>query len=92
MPLFVDGLNGIMIDVIGPADAESISASDFQFRVGNSNNLTDWSMPASPAVSVRQGDGQAGSDRITLTWEEHEIRNQWFYQQTADRQQSGEHY
>jgi N-acetylneuraminic acid mutarotase len=74
------GINGVMVDITGlPAGAEAtLSAFDFTFRAGNDDALTPWPTAASPAsVTVRRGAGAAGSDRITLTWPDGQVRNQW---------------
>jgi hypothetical protein len=67
------GLNGLMVDVPAlPAGGREVSADDFEFRLGNGA-----AAPAPSAVSVRPGAGDAGSDRITLTWPDGAIRNTW---------------
>ena len=70
------GINGIMIDVAGlPAD---VTADDFLFRVGNSLDVGQWPSASRPAeVTVRRGAGVGGSARITITWPDGAIQNQW---------------
>jgi hypothetical protein len=36
-----------------------------------------WADGPAPAVSVRRGAGEGGSDRVTLTWPDNAIRNTW---------------
>ena len=70
------GINGIMIDIAGLPAAPT--ASDFLFAVGNDNNSSAWSdAPAPSTVSVRWGAGAGGSDRVTITWQDAAIRNEW---------------
>lgn len=70
------GINGIMIDIEGGHGA--ITASDFQFRVGNTNNSHVWSLAPEPlAVVVRRGAGKNGSDRVTVVWADFSIMNTW---------------
>ena len=72
------GINGIMIDVLGLADPNSISENDFEFRVGTSNDVTDWSLaPAPEDIKVREGGGTQGADRITIVWDDNVIEKTW---------------
>jgi len=71
------GINGIMVDV---ADlAGSLGVSDFQFQVGNHEDPSSWEAapPLSEPMSIRSGDGVAGSDRYTFIWANNSIQNQW---------------
>jgi hypothetical protein len=68
------GINGIMIDL---EDAPgTLSAGDFDFRVGNTTTLTTLA-PAAKSVTVRSGAGVGGSDRVTIIWDDGAIRGQW---------------
>jgi len=72
------GISGVMIDVAGLPDDVSPGAGDFLFRVGNSHDPSTWSSGPAPAeVALRRGAGVGGSDRVTLTWPDFAIRNQW---------------
>ena len=75
---YTRGINGVMIDVANAAAAATID--DFAFQVGNSSDLSDWTplaAPDLPTVSVRVGAGVGGSDRITLTWVDNTVEQQW---------------
>src|SRR5205085_2220905 len=70
------GLNGVMVDVTGLAGTPT--AGDFEFRVGNDNNPSAWSLLATaPSISVRAGAGDTGASRITLIWPDFDIRGVW---------------
>jgi hypothetical protein len=70
------GLNGIMIDIAGLPGTPT--AADFEFRVGNANNLTLWTPgPAPASVTVRPGAGLDGSDRVTLIWGADAPKKKW---------------
>src|SRR5207253_7824998 len=71
------GINGIMIDIAG-MQADTLSAADFAFKVGNNNDPSSWSaaVPA-PVVTVRRGAGIGGSDRVELIWSDNAIKNTW---------------
>jgi hypothetical protein len=71
------GINGIMIDLAGSHPA--ITAADFVFKTGNSNDPTSWATAAAPAlVTVRPGAGLSGADRIELIWSTGAaVRNAW---------------
>ena len=72
------GINGIMVDVSGLANPDGIDAADFTFRVGNSTTPGSWaSGPAPQSVTVRQGAGVSGSDRVTIIWADNAIQKQW---------------
>jgi len=79
------GINGIMVDVANLANASGLRAADFEFRVSNRNNRpannthdpSSWAMAPTPGVSVREGAGAGGSDRVTLIWSDQAIHNQW---------------
>ena len=77
---YVRGINGVMVDVAGAsADfARAPSASDFLFEVPLDAGLTSWGpAPAPSAVTVRQGGGASGTDRVTITWPDGAIRDTW---------------
>ncbi len=74
------GINGIMIDIAGLAGTPT--ADDFGFKIGNNNDPTTWALaPLPTSITVRQGAGVDGSDRITLIWpnwpNEGSIARQW---------------
>jgi hypothetical protein len=72
------GLNGIMVDLAGLSSGASLSASDFEFKVGNSSTTSGWApLAVAPTVSVRSGAGLAGSSRVTLTWPTGAAIRQW---------------
>jgi hypothetical protein len=75
---FSRGINGITIDVIGLADGVVPALSDFAFRVGNRNELETWTAaPAPEPILVRTSAGTGGADRITITWPDGAIQNEW---------------
>jgi hypothetical protein len=77
---YVQGINGLMVDLLGGGAHASITSSDFIFKTGNTPSVdgtwTTLSGAALPAVSVRLGmtgsaDGAgtvSGSDRVELVW------------------------
>ena len=70
------GINGIMIDFSGLADTPSLS--DFNFIVGNSSDVDSWVAAPTPSdLAVRSGAGAGGSDRVTITWNDDAIEDQW---------------
>ncbi|MEE8451314.1 MAG: hypothetical protein V3R99_05340, partial [Thermoguttaceae bacterium] len=84
------GINGIMVDIVELpgstllATAEA-ATSDFEFRVGNSNNPDTWRSsfdavnpaPLPTAIMVFPGAGVGGSDRVAIIWPDNAIKNQW---------------
>jgi hypothetical protein len=73
---FLNGLNGIIVDLAG-ANSGALSAADFSFAVGKTSDLTTWTVPTAPAITVFPGMGAAGSDRIEIVFADQAIRNQW---------------
>ena len=56
-----------------------ISPPKLTFKnVGNDDDLSTWTLaPAPTSVSVREGAGIGGSDRVTITWADDAIAKQW---------------
>jgi len=72
------GINGIMIDIYGLAAPADVSRSDFAFRAGNDSSVAAWAAaPLPSSVSVREGEGAGGADRVTLIWPDHAIEKEW---------------
>jgi hypothetical protein len=72
------GLNGLIIDIDHLANGAALSASDFEFRVGNNQDPGSWA-PAPPpqSITVLAGAGPGGTDRVVLTWPDGAIQKQW---------------
>ncbi|HEX8339329.1 MAG TPA: DNRLRE domain-containing protein [Tepidisphaeraceae bacterium] len=74
---YLAGINGVMIDING-LPVNSLSASDFVFKTGNTNAASTWTTLAkAPAISVRKGAGVNGTDRVTLVWPDNTIIKTW---------------
>ncbi|HUT13726.1 MAG TPA: cadherin-like domain-containing protein, partial [Thermoguttaceae bacterium] len=76
------GINGIMVDLVGVTDPDGVTLETlseyFRFKVGNSDDPSTWDdAPPPSAVTVRQGAGRDGSDRVTIVWPDHAIHDQW---------------
>ena len=72
------GINGIMVDINEPANGESITAADFEFKTGNSDDPSSWSQaPAPNNIAIEPFMGTDQSDRITITWDDNVIQKQW---------------
>jgi hypothetical protein len=69
------GLNGIMVDIAGLPNGAVLSASDFEFKVGNSDTPSAWAtLAAAPTVTVRP---ITGANRVTLIWPTGAAIKQW---------------
>ena len=56
----------------------AVSRADLDLRVSTGDSPTTWVPAPEPrSVSVRPGAGASGSDRVTLTWDDGAIVNQW---------------
>jgi hypothetical protein len=72
---FSRGVNGLMLDVAGLASG-TLRSSDFEFKVGNSSNLSTWTAVATaPSITVRPAVN--GISRVVLVWADNAILNQW---------------
>ena len=69
------GINGIMVDIQYTTNPTGLTAADFQFQVGNGAGWTD--APAPLSFSSPGGGGVNGSDRVTITWDNNLIQNEW---------------
>lgn len=73
---YLKGINEIMIDIAGLAATPT--AADFQFKIGNSTTPDSWSTaPAPTSITIREGAGVDGSDRVSITWNANDIQNEW---------------
>lgn len=72
------GLNGVMIDIQGLADADNLSLDDFEFRVGNSNNLNEWVVAPDPSQFAWTRDAvDSNLWHIVMTWPNGSIQGEW---------------
>jgi hypothetical protein len=70
------GITGVMIDVANVPG--TITAADFGFKTGNTNNTATWTpLTAAPTVTLRPGEGDGGSTRVSLTWPDATIKKTW---------------
>ena len=74
---YLKGIDGIMIDISG-LNGYTPTANDFQLQVGNTNSPNTWGAAPTPtAITDRVGAGVNGSDRITITWADNAIQDEW---------------
>jgi len=75
---FHRGINGVMLDIHDLPEGAVLSNADFEFRVGNDDDPAGWSpVDAVAEIAVRENAGLGGSDRVTITWPDYSIRDQW---------------
>lgn len=87
---YVHGINGVMVDIDGLADPNAISDADFVFRVGNSNDPSTWTTgPELDDIDVRPDQGVNSSDRITLTFADGAVTDQWLEVTVMANQRTG---
>jgi hypothetical protein len=79
------GINGIMVDIQGPADPIAVAdgdLSEFDFRYGNDDAPDAW--PTAPApVEVAVRDIGGGVHRVTFIWADKAIPNKNWVQVTV---------
>ncbi len=88
------GINGIMVDIDYLANPDSLDIETignyFQFRAGNDENPDGWDeAPDIRQVTVRENDGVDGSDRVTITWPDYAIQNEWLQVTVAANEFTG---
>jgi len=74
-----------MIDIRGSSGlGPQFVDEDFLFKVGNDSSPDTWDTIAeasppipTPTMTIREGEGEFGSDRITFTWPEGKIEKRW---------------
>jgi hypothetical protein len=71
------GINGIMIDVLDMPDPSILTVDDFQLHVGNSADPATWDVAPPATLTVLEGAGVDGSDRLVLTWADQSITHTW---------------
>jgi rhamnogalacturonan endolyase len=70
------GLNGIIVDIANLT--QTLTATDFIFRVGNDDSPSAWSAAPAPLSVVNiPGAGAGGSTRVVITWADNAIQNEW---------------
>ncbi len=75
---FSKGINGIIVDIAGLLNPSGIGSNDFEFKVGNSDDTSSWTVaPAPSSITASAGTGTGGSDRIEIEWANNAIQKQW---------------
>jgi len=87
---YARGINGVMVDIFGLPDGVTLDGNDFEFHVGNSDDPDTWAQAPLPAsITVRPDDGYGGSDRVTITFNDGAIKNQWLRVTVLDTTDTG---
>jgi len=84
------GINGVMVDIAGLPDGATLDRHDFEFRVGNDDGPNAWDEATLPtSITISSHAGYGGSARITLTWADGTIKNQWLQVKVLDTANTG---
>jgi hypothetical protein len=85
------GINGVMVDLTGIPDDAVLTDADFSFRAGNGDpRKTGWSdAPAPRSITIRRGQGAAGSDRVTIIFADGAITGKWIEVVVLPTEQTG---
>jgi tartrate-resistant acid phosphatase type 5 len=72
------GLNGLVLEFDGAAAPDRLTAGDFGFRVGNTDDTSGWLPAPGPAsISVVPGGSASEPHRVYVTWADGAIVNTW---------------
>lgn len=77
---YFKGINGMALDVQELASAPTLAniGDFFEFRRGNSDDVSSWTTAASPIELTYTADIDAsGTDRVVMTWADEAIKNTW---------------
>lgn len=86
------GINGLVLEVQELATIPTLAnvGQFFQFREGNSNDLSSWTTAGSPnGLTYQSNIDSAGTDRIVLTWAEDVVKNTWLQVTTLANSTTG---
>jgi hypothetical protein len=72
---FTRGINGVIVDV--GASGNTITAADFEFKVGDTADPATWADAPPVTVIFRPGAGENLRHRVELTWPDGAIKNEW---------------
>ncbi len=70
------GINGLLIDFANLPPSTILSASDFQFKVGNNNTPSGWANAPAPQT-VATWVGPNGDLFADIVWTDNQIQDQW---------------
>ena len=76
---YLDGLNGISIDVSNLFVPANVSLGDFTFKTGNVSDTSTWTAANAPdGMAILPGAGTGGSTRIEFVWNTPDaVKNAW---------------
>jgi hypothetical protein len=74
---YLQGINGVLLDLLGLPANVTLSTADFEFRMGRSLDPSTWPLAPLPTVQTRRAAGVNGSDRVTLIWPDGAIHDTW---------------
>ena len=75
---YTRGINGVMVDIAALPAGASLSDDDFAFNTGNNGQPSSWQpAPAPRGITVRPAPCAPDTARVTLTWRDRSIRNEW---------------
>jgi hypothetical protein len=70
------GITGLLLDTVDWLGEPTLT--DFEFHVGNDNNVADWDeLTVQPTLEYTLDAGANQSDQLTLRWSDQTIVNQW---------------
>ncbi|MFC1757753.1 tandem-95 repeat protein [Planctomycetota bacterium] len=71
------GINGVMVDIANHPSANDIALSNFEFRVGRNDDVSNWQTAPTPEMLIRSGHAGSDNARITFTWPDNAIQQTW---------------
>lgn len=77
---YASGINGMVLEVQEFATAPTLATVEqfFDFKQGNSNDVSSWADAALPnSLTYAEDINASGTDRIVLTWADDAVKNIW---------------
>ncbi len=73
----IQGINGVIVKVLGLTDPTQLTVDDFQFTLGNTSVTEQWEEAPQPTLTLLEKDNVDHPDLFLLTWEDQAITNTW---------------
>ncbi|MFG0248763.1 MAG: PKD domain-containing protein, partial [Phycisphaeraceae bacterium JB051] len=74
---YINGINGVVVEVSYLHDPQQVTVDDFEFKVGNNNQTDQWEDAPTPTLTRLQKQTEQDPDRFFLSWDNQAVLNSW---------------